>query len=145
MGRTRFSPITSYYEAALLRSLNFYLDIGADSTFPPSIDVHYSYHRYPTTHSEYIHRSGTLLVAILDAGDDDGDGVAGFAYMPNRIFTSHREEADPDVASGELVRLCRDKERLEALWERLRREVEGEGEREGRLTEQSAEGEGVVV
>lgn len=107
----------SYYESALLQSLDFFLDLGADSTFPSDVDVQYSYRRAPTSQSQFIHRSGTLLVAIL-GGED------GFAYMPNRIFTSHAQGLKPDEAMSELVRICSDEKRLEELWKQLQSEVE---------------------
>lgn len=111
----------SYYEAALLRSLNFFLDIGADSTFPSDVDVQYSYRRTTTDHSQYIHRSGTLLVAILG-------GAEGFAFMPNRIFTSHSEGLTPDDVIVKLVGLCRNTDALEKLWAKTKSEMEGERE-----------------
>jgi hypothetical protein len=113
----RFLHHCSYYESALLRSLDFFLDLGADSTFPSDIDVQYSYRRAPTAQSQFIHRSGTLLVAILGGSDR-------FAFIPNRIFTSHSQGATPDEARSELLRACRDEKRLEALWTQLQSEME---------------------
>lgn len=117
--RLIFLPRCSYYESALLRSLDFFLDLGADSTFPTNMDVQYSYRRAPTAQSQFIHRSGTLLVAIL-GGED------GFAFMPNRIFTSHSQGLRPDEAMTDLLGICRDEKRLEALWKQLQSEVEVE-------------------
>lgn len=117
----------SFFESEVLRSLDFILDVGADSTFSNDIDVQYSYHRSPTVHSEYIHRSGALLVAVLG-------GQEGFAYMPNRIYTSHLSNANTATASAvrpeepmaALIGLCSNAQALDKLWSQVappRREV----------------------
>ncbi|SCV74073.1 BQ2448_6505 [Microbotryum intermedium] len=101
-----------YYEASLLRSLGFFLDIGADSTFPSDVDVQYSYKCNPSHRSQYIHRSGTVLVAIL--GDRHG-----FAIVANRIYLSHKPHAKEQDPTQELVELCVNLQRLRAMWDRL--------------------------
>ncbi|KAK4050900.1 vacuolar membrane-associated protein iml1 [Microbotryomycetes sp. JL221] len=109
-----------YFEEALLKSLHFVLDIGADSTFPPDVDVRYSYRREPTLHSEYIHRSGSVLVAIVG-------GRSGFAYMPNRIYTSHHPDgARPEDAIAQLVGLCQNPSALSRFWDEVRKTVDRE-------------------
>lgn len=98
------------YEAYLLRSLDFFLDIGCDDTFPDEIEVRYSYRR-SSNHSQYIHRSGSVLVAILG-------GEAGFAFVPNRIYLSHSTPTTrPEDVLAQLISLCSDAERLTALWD----------------------------
>lgn len=100
----------SHFESGLLRSLDYFLDVGADTTFPDNVDVQYSYRRTPTTHSQYIHRSGTLLVAILGGQD-------GFVFIPNRIFTSHTTGGTrPEEPMAELIGLCGDSTALGKLW-----------------------------
>ncbi|KAL8286984.1 hypothetical protein RQP46_003990 [Phenoliferia psychrophenolica] len=102
-----------HYETSLLSSLGFFLDIGADDTFPDEVDVQYSYRRNPAPRSQYIHRTGTLLVSILG-------GEQGFNYVPNRIFLSHAPGpiTAEDVVKS-LVELCSDETRLEELWKKL--------------------------
>ncbi|KAK4053511.1 vacuolar membrane-associated protein iml1 [Microbotryomycetes sp. JL201] len=115
-----FNPPLSqnYFEEALLKSLHFVLDIGADSTFPTDIDVKYSYRREPTLHSEYIHRSGSVLVAIVG-------GRQGFAYMPNRIYTSHHPDgARPEDAIAQLVGMCQNRLALSRFWEETKRRLQ---------------------
>jgi hypothetical protein len=103
--------ICSYYEAELLRSLHFFLDIGSDETFPPSLQAQYSYRRSSSSHSQYIHQNGTLLVSILG-------GEEGFAWVPNRIFISH-SSTRPDEVVRALQEFCGDQERLKVLWEEI--------------------------
>ncbi|GAA5913158.1 hypothetical protein JCM5296_007551, partial [Sporobolomyces johnsonii] len=120
-------PFRRHYLSRLLRHLDFVLDLGADSTFPADVDVQYSYRRTPTLHSQFIHRSGAVLVSIL--ADDDGPG---FAYAPNRIFTSHHPEVDEKEPARRLVELCEDEGRLSEFWESVvdddeRRREQGRG------------------
>ncbi|KAK4705317.1 hypothetical protein P7C70_g888, partial [Phenoliferia sp. Uapishka_3] len=106
-------PHRDYYEAGLLSHLGFFLDLGADDTFPEEVDVQYSYRRNATNRSQYIHRSGTLLVSILG-------GKEGFNYVPNRIFVSHSPgKTTVEDVVAELESLCGDAERLEKLWKEL--------------------------
>ncbi|KAM0748165.1 hypothetical protein T439DRAFT_349523 [Meredithblackwellia eburnea MCA 4105] len=107
-----------HYEAGLLASLDFFLDIGADDTFPDDVDVQYSYRRSSSRRSQYIHRSGTLLASI-------NGGAEGFTYAPNRIFISHSQLSNlvsPDKIVHDLVELCQDAGRLTKLWEELKPE-----------------------
>ncbi|GAA5948734.1 hypothetical protein JCM21900_005277 [Sporobolomyces salmonicolor] len=115
-------PSHQRYLSGLLRHLDFVLDLGADSTFPADVDVQYSYRRTPTLHSQFIHRSGAVLVSILADDDDDGPG---FAYAPNRIFTSHHPEVDEKEPVRRLVELCEDEGRLKEFWQ----SVKDDGER----------------
>ncbi|GAA6003213.1 uncharacterized protein JCM10292_002923 [Rhodotorula paludigena] len=112
------APTAETYLARLLRSLDFFLDLGADSTFPSFLDVQYSYRRVPTLHSQYIHRSGTVLVSICE----DDDGRPAYAYAPNRVWTNHRPELDAKQPMEALVELCGDEERLQRLYDEVREE-----------------------
>jgi hypothetical protein len=111
----RSSVLTSrphrFYLSRLLRSLDYFLDLGADSTFPSSLEIRYSYRRTPTPHSQFIHRSGSVLVSIFE--DDKG---AGLAYAPNRIFASHHPEVDPGKTVEQLAAFCADEQRLKAFY-----------------------------
>jgi hypothetical protein len=57
------------YHKALLRKLNFVLDMEAASAFPSNIDVTYSWGNPDYKHNQFIHRSGTLLAQITEEGD----------------------------------------------------------------------------
>ncbi|KAF2129291.1 hypothetical protein P153DRAFT_396578 [Dothidotthia symphoricarpi CBS 119687] len=69
-----FSPLYSKtdqfaYHKALLRKLNFVLDMEAASAFPADVEVTYSWgvHDYKLT--QFIHRSGNLLAQITNDGN----------------------------------------------------------------------------
>lgn len=104
------------YLARVLRSLDFFLDLGADATFPRELIAKYSYRRTPVVQSQYIHRSGAAIVSILSGPDDLGPG---FAYVPNRIFTSHHPAVDEDEPRRRLEALCRDGKRLRQIWDEV--------------------------
>ncbi|KAF2855605.1 hypothetical protein T440DRAFT_158766 [Plenodomus tracheiphilus IPT5] len=57
------------YHKALLRRLNFVLDMEAASSFPPDVKVTYSWGIPDYKYTQFIHRSGTLLAQITDEGN----------------------------------------------------------------------------
>jgi hypothetical protein len=65
------------YHKALLRKLNFVLDMEAASAFPSDIEVTYSWGIPDYKHTQFIHRSGTLLAQITDEGN--------FLLLANRL------------------------------------------------------------
>ncbi|BGP46641.1 vacuolar membrane-associated protein iml1 [Rhodotorula kratochvilovae] len=103
------------YLAAVLRRLDFFLDLGADSTFPSWLAVQYSYRRGATPHSQYIHRSGTVLATVLE----DADGPA-IAYAPNRVCTNHRPDLDLKRPMERLVEMCGDEAALRRVYDEVR-------------------------
>ncbi|KAF2273506.1 uncharacterized protein EI97DRAFT_424044 [Westerdykella ornata] len=62
---------------ALLRKLNYVLDMEAASAFPPDVDVTYSWGKPDYKYTQFIHRTGTLLAQITDEGD--------FLLLANRL------------------------------------------------------------
>ncbi|KAF1919762.1 hypothetical protein BDU57DRAFT_442865 [Ampelomyces quisqualis] len=71
---THFSPQYSkadryVYHKGLLRKLNFVLDMEAASAFPSDIEVTYSWGSPDYKNTQFIHRSGTLLVQITEDGN----------------------------------------------------------------------------
>lgn len=76
--------------------------------------MQYSYRRTAAPRSQYVHRTGTLLVSILGGAD-------GFSVVPNRIFLSHSAGlAKAEDVQRDLERLCGDQKGLERLWGELR-------------------------
>ena len=65
------------YHKALLRKLNFVLDMEAASAFPSDIDVSYSWGTPDYKYTQFIHRTGGLLVQITDDGN--------FMVLANRL------------------------------------------------------------
>ncbi|OCK83599.1 hypothetical protein K432DRAFT_321990 [Lepidopterella palustris CBS 459.81] len=70
---THFAPQAKpdhlIYHKALLRKLNFVLDMEAASSFPPDVDVTYSWGRPDYRYTQFIHKTGVLLAQITDEGD----------------------------------------------------------------------------
>jgi DEP domain-containing protein 5 len=57
------------YHKALLRKLNFVLDVESASSYPAKIDVTYSWGVPHYKYTQFIHRSGVLLAQITDDGN----------------------------------------------------------------------------
>lgn len=57
------------YQKALLRKLNFVLDIEAKDSFPTDVEVNYSWGSPDYKHTQFIHRSGVLLAQITPDGN----------------------------------------------------------------------------
>jgi hypothetical protein len=79
---TSFSPQYSKtdkfaYHKALLRKLNFVLDVEAASAFPSDVEVTYSWGKPDYRYTQFIHRSGGLLAQITDDGN--------FLLLANRL------------------------------------------------------------
>ncbi|KAK3061879.1 hypothetical protein LTS18_005252, partial [Coniosporium uncinatum] len=65
------------YQKALLKRLNFVLDIEAASAFPQDVDLVYSWGKPDYHFTQFIHKSGTLLAQITAEGD--------FLLLANRL------------------------------------------------------------
>ncbi|KAF2871760.1 hypothetical protein BDV95DRAFT_544516 [Massariosphaeria phaeospora] len=65
------------YHKAILRKLNFVLDIEAANSFPNDVDVTYSWGSPDYKYTQFIHKSGTLIVQITDDGE--------FLVLANRL------------------------------------------------------------
>ncbi|KAI8928337.1 hypothetical protein BC831DRAFT_548442 [Entophlyctis helioformis] len=106
-----------WFEAELLRSHGYVLDVEADRLFPPGA-VEHSFLRSPYEHTQYVHRSGVAFVQICDDGR--------FLWADNRVFLASSSgfmgpraspaAMTPDALRGELQRLCDDAEFLERFW-----------------------------
>ncbi|THY99673.1 hypothetical protein D6C93_03874 [Aureobasidium pullulans] len=65
------------YQRALVRKFDFVLDYEAASTFDPGVDVSYSWGKPEYQYTQFIHKSGGLLIQI------DGDG--NLMLVANRL------------------------------------------------------------
>lgn len=66
------------YQKAILRKLDYVLDLESGPSFPSDIDVTYSWGTPNYRYSQYIHKSGLLLVQIL--------GDWKFSLLANRLY-----------------------------------------------------------
>jgi hypothetical protein len=76
---------------AILKRLNFVLDVEAAASFPDDVDVVYSWGQNDYRYAQYIHRSGSTLAQITDAGD--------FLLLANRLYSS-RSSSSVTIASA---------------------------------------------
>jgi hypothetical protein len=67
------------YHKALLKKLNFVLDVESAASFPTDVDVLYSWGQPDYQYTQYIHKSGVLLAQITDEGD--------FLLLANRLYS----------------------------------------------------------
>lgn len=80
------------YHKALLRRLDFVLDLESASSFPSDIKVKYSWGKPNYRYTQYIHKSGLVLVQITEDGN--------FLMLANRLC-NHRAAASPkDTNNG---------------------------------------------
>jgi hypothetical protein len=84
LGATSFSqrgePDRHFYQKAILRKFDFVLDFEAASSFPPDVEVLYSWGKPEYQYPQYIHRSGCLLAQISEEGE--------FIFLANRLFST---------------------------------------------------------
>jgi hypothetical protein len=75
-------PGRQFYQKAILRKFDFVLDMEAASNFPSNVEVMYSWGKPDFKYTQYIHRSGSVLVQITDEGH--------FLLLANRLSSSSR-------------------------------------------------------
>lgn len=73
------------YQRALVRKFDFVLDYEAASTFDPGVDVSYSWGKPDYQYTQFIHKSGGLLIQI------DGDG--NLMLVANRLCVNRSASA----------------------------------------------------
>ncbi|KAK2613611.1 hypothetical protein N8I77_000515 [Diaporthe amygdali] len=81
---TSFTPQAKmedhFYQKAILRKLDFVLDMEAASNFPSNVEVTYSWGKPDFKYTQYIHRSGTVIAQISEEGH--------FLLIANRMYTN---------------------------------------------------------
>ncbi|OJD40230.1 vacuolar membrane-associated protein iml1 [Diplodia corticola] len=65
------------YHKAILKKLNFVLDMESAASFPADVDVTYSWGKPDYNHTQFIHKTGVVLAQITDDGD--------FLLLANRL------------------------------------------------------------
>lgn len=110
------------YHKALLRKLDFVLDLEAANSFPRRVDVRYSWGRPDYRLTQFIHRSGFLLAQISN------DGKSDFLLLPNRLAQQSMSGSvkKAEVLSVESIiqnvrSFCRSEVTVKALFDELDR------------------------
>ena len=124
-------PDENHYLKALLRKLDFVLDFEAADAFPADVDVSYSWGGPDFAHTQFIHRSGTLLAQILPGARllllanrlcHSRTTVAARNPRPQRPGTGGGAAALAGMAGAvrvkeEVEAFCRDERALRAFYE----------------------------
>ncbi|KAH7328332.1 hypothetical protein B0I35DRAFT_366761 [Stachybotrys elegans] len=85
-------PTQHFYQTAILKKFNFVLDFEAASSFPPNVDVSYSWGKPDFKYTQYVHRSGEFLAQIRDDGN--------FLLLGNRLYSNRLANSrDKDIRS----------------------------------------------
>jgi hypothetical protein len=102
---TSFAPVKRpdkfAYHKALLKKLNFVLDVESAASFPiTDVDVLYSWGKPEYKYTQYIHKSGSLLAQISDEGN--------FLLLANRLYSdrgsARRETGRLNILEREMDR-----------------------------------------
>lgn len=115
---------SQFYETALVRHLEFVLDVEADVNFrkaEETVDIGYSYLKNAYKYDQYIHRSGVAFVQIRPNNE-------GFFWVNNRLYTNHtpalsRRQTNaqhPDTLHAKFQEHCSDVAWLTEFWEMTR-------------------------
>ncbi|KAJ4352288.1 vacuolar membrane-associated protein iml1 [Didymosphaeria variabile] len=94
------------YHKALLRRLNFVLDIESADSFPTDVEVAYSWGSPDYKYTQFIHKSGTLMAQILHDGN--------FAVLANRLAHNRAKDTNRFRPTDpyEHKRVVNDKDRM---------------------------------
>ncbi len=86
----------NFFEYAILtEKFGFVLDVEADSRYPETIEVEYSYRGKATfEYSQFCHRSGVALVQCIG-------GTDGFLWSDNRLFIAAPARGRGGASSSE--------------------------------------------
>jgi DEP domain-containing protein 5 len=111
------------YHKALLRKMDFVLDLEAASAFPRKVDVHYSWGRPKYQMTQYIHKTGLLLAQISN------DGKSDFLLLQNRLATqtvtlSSGKKVDTTSLENlvkNFIAFCRDETSITAFFDDLKK------------------------
>lgn len=106
------------YHKLILRKNGFVLDTESARSFPRSVDVTYSCGRPDYEDTQFVHKSGLLLVQIVN------DGKTDFFLLPNRLAQhvagAAGKKAESISVEGivqSLSSFCKDKKALDTLFD----------------------------
>lgn len=106
------------YQKAILRKMDFVLDLEAAASFTSKLDIKYSWGPPEYELTQFVHKSGLVLAEI--SGGDEGD----FLLLPNRLgfqrpSTSTKQATHGDVEDimRKFVRFCLDEGAVRACYE----------------------------
>ncbi|KAK4574819.1 vacuolar membrane-associated protein iml1 [Recurvomyces mirabilis] len=121
------------YQKALLRKLDFVLDLEAASSFSAELNVRYSWGAPEYVYTQFVHKSGLLLAQLLgphyeSAISDSKDW--DILLLPNRLasassrsMTVSSRHAESSESTEQLVKrivaFCEDESRLMAFYEEV--------------------------
>ncbi|EMC91679.1 hypothetical protein BAUCODRAFT_27950 [Baudoinia panamericana UAMH 10762] len=119
---SRFAEDPLAYQKALLRKFDFVLDLEAATSFSIKLDVRYSYGKPDYELTQFVHKSGSLLVQVIE--DEEKD----FIIVPNRLLSqrsapvTRASESEPIFeVVRRFVALCRDEPALKAFYDEANR------------------------
>ena len=100
-----------------MRKMDFVLDFEAAASFTTKLDVTYSYGSPDYDLTQFVHKSGLLLVQIT------GDANSDFLLLPNRLASQRpavsgkQSELKPvEEIVKDFRRFCRDDKALRSFW-----------------------------
>ena len=108
------------YHKALLRKMDFVLDLESSGSFPRRIDVSYSWGRPSYEYTQFVHKSGLLLAQIANNGKSD------FLLLRNRLAPQNSSGAAKKAETNTVESLvqkfmafCRNDAGLKMLFEEI--------------------------
>ncbi|RCH99926.1 vacuolar membrane-associated protein iml1, partial [Rhizopus stolonifer] len=130
LAKSKINVPAQFYEIALVRHLQFVLDVEADFNFErakeENVDLEYSYIKEVYKYDQYIHQSGVAFVQIRPEGQ-------GFYWVNNRLYTNHtpalianrRQPSSQQLCHPDALRIkfqehCADAEWLTEFWEKTK-------------------------
>ncbi|OBZ91330.1 hypothetical protein A0J61_00592 [Choanephora cucurbitarum] len=129
IAKSKIEVPAQFYEIALVRHLQFVLDVEADFNFERAksegVDLEYSNIKEVYKYDQYIHQSGVAFVQIRPEKQ-------GFYWVNNRLYTNHSpilianrrqpstQMCHPDILRNTFQEHCSDPNWLNEFWEKTR-------------------------
>ena len=108
------------YHKALLRKMDFVLDLEAAASFPRRVDVRYTWGRPDYELTQFVHKSGLMLAQISN------DGKTDYLLLPNRLVSQahsgsskRTERTSLETVVRNFKAFCRNRDALTTLFAEL--------------------------